>query len=260
MSSEGNKSCPLCGGLGFVFTEKGAKRCRCVYERFNLGKYLNIPKRFWDADIRQVRQTLDRKTLATLYGYLKDFKTFYRKGVGLLLVGEQGVGKTYIVSAVLKYLYTKYRIKGLFTDTKELSIKLRESFAEKGASEIIESLARVPILVLDDLGNEVLTDWYREILTGLISRRYNEKKVTFITTNYYPSYLVGRASEGQSLGRGVKVISRAERGINFPKLNAVSEEMLLDKRFGSHMVSRLGEMTIPIVVLGRDKRLQKVVI
>jgi len=253
------RSCPICGGLGFVFTPRGAKRCRCVYERFNLGKFLNIPKRFWDADIKSVRQTLDRKTLTTLYGYLKDFKTFYRKGIGLLLVGEQGVGKTYIVSAVLKYLYSKYRIRGLFTDTKELSIKLRESFSEKGASEIIETLAKVPVLVLDDLGNEVLTDWYREILTGLISRRYNEKKVTFITTNYYPSYLVS-SSPMRNLAKGVKVINRAERGKDFPKPQVISEDLLLDKRFGSHMVSRLGEMTIPILVLGRDKRLQKVVI
>jgi len=256
---EGKRNCPICGGIGFIFTEKGAKKCKCTYEGFNVGKYLNIPRRFWDADIKKVRQSLDAKNWQTLYGYIKDFKTFYRKGIGLLLVGEQGVGKTYIASALLKLLYEVFKVRGYFADTKELSIRLRESFSENGGSQLVEFLAKVPLLVLDDLGNEVLSDWYREILVSLISRRYNERKVTFITTNYYPSYLVGSLGGREVAGRGVKVIDRSKPS-GLPKTGVFTEDRLLDKRLGSHVVSRIGEMTIPIVVSGRDKRLQKVVI
>ncbi|RTZ67649.1 MAG: hypothetical protein DSZ30_05460 [Aquificaceae bacterium] len=246
------KHCPLCGGNGFIITERGAKKCRCIYERFNLGKFLNIPKRFWDADIRKIRHNVSAETLHQIYTYLRDFKTFYREGVGLLLIGEQGVGKTYIVTAILKYLYQKYRIRGFFTDTKELSIKLRERFENGTHTELVEALAKVPVLVLDDLGNEVLTDWYRDILVGLISKRYNEKKVTFVTTNFYPSFVVGKV-ENPSKG-GVKIVDRSA-----VRFSSIPQERLLDSRFGSHVVSRLGEMTIPIVVKGIDKRLKKVV-
>ncbi|HIP97883.1 MAG TPA: ATP-binding protein [Aquifex aeolicus] len=245
------RHCPLCGGKGFIITERGARKCRCIYGRFNLEKFLNIPKRFWDADIRKIKSNLCAETSRQIYTYLRGFKTFYDKGIGLLLIGKQGVGKTYIVTAILKYLYQKYRIRGLFTDTKELSIKLRERFEKGGHSDLVEVLARVPVLVLDDLGNEVLTDWYRDILVGLISQRYNEKKVTFVTTNFYPSFAVGGIETPSR--EGVKIVDRSA-----VRFSSLPQERLLDSRFGSHVVSRLGEMTIPIVVKGIDQRLKKV--
>ena len=265
MSSGGEKVCPLCGGTGFIITPRGAKKCRCVYERFNVSKYLNIPKRFWDADIRLVREILDEESFETLKGFVKDFVTHYKKGVGLLLVGPQGVGKTYTAAALLKYIYKKHGIRGLFIDTKELSIKLRDYFSEqKTKGSIVEALIKVPILVLDDLGNENLTDWYRDILTGIITRRYNEKRVTIITTNYYPSYLAIIRSGEETAKRiseknWIPVVDKSS--LTSPKrVVLTSEDLLLDKRFGSHIVSRLGEMTIPIIVNGRDKRIQKVVV
>ena len=247
-----DKVCPLCGGTGFIITERGAKKCRCLYRSFNLGKFLNLPKRFWDADIRRIRFNVNQETLHAIYAYLRDFKSFYRDGIGLLFIGEPGVGKTYIVSAILKYLYLRYRVRGFFTDTKELSIKLREQFENGKPAQLLEALARVPVLVLDDLGNEVLTDWYRDILVGLISRRYNDKRVTFVTTNYFPSFMVGEIELPQ--GQGVKIVERSTG-----QSQSIPKERLLDSRFGSHVVSRLGEMTIPIVVRGRDQRLKKVV-
>ena len=268
MSSGGEKVCPLCGGTGFIITPRGAKKCRCVYERFNVSKYLNIPKRFWDADIRLVRKILDEESLETLKGFVKDFVTHYKKGVGLLFVGPQGVGKTYIAAALLKYIYTKYGIRGLFTDTKELSIKLRDSFSDQRTKGgLVDALIKVPVLVLDDLGNENLTDWYRDILTGIIARRYNEKRVTIITTNYYPSYLalIKKEETGDSNTKEKEHLSAdkngtAPLGIDIKKVLLTSEDWLLDKRFGSHIVSRLGEMTLPIIVTGKDRRIKKVVV
>jgi DNA replication protein DnaC len=252
---EKNNTCPICGGSGFVITDKGAKKCECVYKTFNVGKYLNLPRRFWDADIKNLKRSLDKETLTKVYAYLKKFPQMFKEGLGLLLVGEPGVGKTYIVSAILKYLYQKYKVRGYFVDTKELSLKLRESFEEGEHTKLIEALAKVPVLVLDDLGNEVLTDWYKEILTGLISKRYNEKKVTLITTNYYPSYLTSVYDIPAEMG-GVKVVNKKKKVIDTP----LSRENLLDSRFGSHMVSRLGEMTITLLIKGKDQRMEKVLL
>jgi DNA replication protein DnaC len=254
MPFEEENKCPLCGGTGFIITDKGAKKCECVYKTFNVGKYLNIPKRFWNADIKQLRFTLDRETLTKLYTYLKKFPQMYKEGIGLLLVGEPGVGKTYIVSAALKYLYLKYKVKGFFVDTKELSIKLRESFNSGEHTDLVEFLSRVPVLVLDDLGNETLTDWYREILTGLVSKRYNDKRATFITTNYYPSYLLNTSLDLSGNAEGVKVVNKRKKVIDTP----LSRENLLDNRFGSHMVSRLGEMCLTLLINGKDRRMEKV--
>jgi len=253
--SEEKNTCPLCGGSGFIITDRGARKCECVYKNFNVGKYLNLPKRFWNANLRNLGRILDKETLRRLFAYLKDFPEMFKEGLGLLLVGEPGVGKTYTVAAILKYLYSKYKVRGYFVDTKELSLKLRDSFNNGQHTKLVETLARVPILVLDDLGNETLTDWYREILVGLISKRYNDKKVTFVTTNYYPSYLVNLEEETPDMG-GVKVVNKKKKVIETP----LSRDKLLDSRFGSHMVSRLGEMSITLLLRGKDLRMERVVI
>ena len=110
---EKEKKCPVCGGIGFIFTEKGVKKCECLYRSFNLNKFLNIPKRFWEADINanKVKEILDEENYASLQKYLADFKQLYKKGTGFLLIGS-GDGKTYIASAILKYIYQKYKLRG----------------------------------------------------------------------------------------------------------------------------------------------------
>jgi DNA replication protein DnaC len=243
-----DKVCPLCGGLGFILTPSGAKRCKCLYESFDIGRFLNIPKRFRGARLKDLKGKIPSSTLEALKFYLKNFPDFYKKGVGLLLVGPTGVGKTYTVCAVLKYIYERYRIRGHFVDTKELSLRLKASFSENGSAQLVESLIKYPILVLDDLGNEVLTDWYREILTGIISSRYNESRPTFITTNFYPGFLLARENPA-----GGFLVKRGRKSVEvFPK----KEENLLENRIGAHLVSRLAEMSYPLTFWGNDKRLE----
>jgi len=252
MDSSNGKVCPLCKGLGYIITERGAKKCRCVYENFDPAKFLNIPNRFKEADIKKLKNRLGREAIATVYAYLKKFKENAKEGLGLLFVGPPGAGKTYTAVAILKYLYKRYKVKGHFTDTKELSVKLRELFAGGEHLKFVDTLSKIPVLVLDDLGNELLTDWYKDILLGIINKRYNEKKVTIITTNYYPSYLI--ASKKTSPRGGIKIVDK--KGFS----ETLSKELTLDSRYGSHIVSRIGEMTIPVVLYGSDMRIERVVI
>jgi len=254
MGNDDRGTCPICGGLEFVYTDKGTKLCRCVYEKFDVAAYLNIPPRFRDATIRGLGRKLSKGTIEQIRHYVKNFENFYRKGVGLLLVGPTGVGKTYTASAILKYLYDRYRVKGYFLDTKELAVKLRERFAEGKLHPYLEMLARYPILVLDDLGNETLSDWLKETLVALISRRYNDRRVTIITTNYYPGYLLTSVPDGELKKYGMKVKSSK----NSNPAEGISDDLLLEKRIGSHLVSRLAEMTFPILMEGLDKRIKKV--
>ena len=252
MDSNGEKVCPICKGLGYIITERGAKKCKCIYESFDLSKFLNIPTRFKEANIAKLKNRLNREVIASIYAYLKNFKDYAKEGLGLLFVGPPGVGKTYTAVAVLKFLYKRYKVKGHFTDTKELSIKLREMFASGEHLRFVDTLSKIPVLVLDDLGNELLTDWYKDILLGIINKRYNEKKVTIITTNYYPSYLL--VANKTTPGRGIKIVDKKNTS------DISTKELTLDSRYGSHIVSRLGEMTHPIVLSGSDKRIAKVVI
>jgi len=258
---EGGKICPLCGGLGFIWTDKGVKRCKCAYEKFDVARYLNIPRRFRDAELSNLRKVFSPDTISGIKYYLQDFPKYYKDGIGLLLVGETGVGKTYAICAVLKYIYLKYRIRGYFVDTKELSIKLRESLAERRYASFIETLAKVPLLVLDDLGQEELTDWYKDVLVGLISTRYNEKRLTFFTTNLVPGFLAKEYNKVMNTKvYGFEVVKKDFQVQKKEKEQSLEGLELLEDRFGSHLVSRLAEMTYSVIVKGNDLRIKKVIV
>ena len=42
----------------------------------------------------------------------------------------------------------------------------------------------VEVLVLDDLGASKPSDWVRDIIGMVLNARYNENRMTIITTNY----------------------------------------------------------------------------
>ena len=98
--------------------------------------------------------------------------------------------------------------------------------------------ARVEILVLDDLGASKPSDWVRDIVGIVLNARYNERRTTIITTNYYDN----PATEGEA--------TRLPSG----KLVMPTREDSLDQRIGSRMRSRLFEMCRTVEITAPDFR------
>jgi DNA replication protein DnaC len=227
--AEENK-CPLCKGVGYIITPEGARLCQCQLRNFNLNKYLQIPRKFFSADLNKVKR-IHPQIAKVLEEYIENFPHYKKEGKGIFIYGPVGVGKTFTIVALLKKLYEKYRIKSRFVDVKTLSIQLKNYFGENSdkAYKLVNVLSQIPILVLDDLGKEVLFDWYYEVLTYIISERYNQKRITFFTSQYPP--------------------------IN-ASLSSSSED--LQERYGPHIVSRILETSKLIKLEGKDLRLRKV--
>jgi DNA replication protein DnaC len=116
---------------------------------------------------------------------------------GLFLHGVTGCGKTY---TAVEYFFKWCMDFGscvncMFWETPELIDAMRQESGEKtehsteNAQEvkmprrIMERCCTAPILVLDDLGSEKLTDWGIERITLLINHRYNELRPTIVTSN-----------------------------------------------------------------------------
>jgi len=94
------------------------------------------------------------------------------------------MGKTHLVVAILKTVYRKKRIRGVFFDTKDLFYRLQSYANTEKYSRFMNLLLNAPLLALDDLGSERLSDWRIETLSHIIGHRYNFLKSTLITTNY----------------------------------------------------------------------------
>ena len=45
-------------------------------------------------------------------------------------------------------------------------------------------MARIPVLILDELGKGKNSEWEMNIIDKIIHQRYNAKKKTIFTTNY----------------------------------------------------------------------------
>jgi len=111
-------------------------------------------------------------------------------GLGLLLVGEPGHGKTTMASVALQSLIRTMSISGVFLDYPKFLRLEKESWVDADSKEKIRELYGdgryyTPLFVLDDLGKEYRTQngWSENIFDALLRARFNAGLPTIVTTN-----------------------------------------------------------------------------
>jgi DNA replication protein DnaC len=160
--------------------------CQCRFKEENFQRLLNIPKKFWSAELDNYQpiSPAQRRALEVCKYFVLNFNP--EEGKGITLVGPPQMGKTHLVVGVLKALYREKKVRGFFFDTKEMLFQLRfyAGSQEDKYSRLLKFLMTLPVLALDDLGSERLSDWSIEVISLLITHRYNHQLSTLITTNY----------------------------------------------------------------------------
>jgi DNA replication protein DnaC len=108
-------------------------------------------------------------------------------GRGLVLSGAAGVGKTHLAAVLLKDAIAKTGCRGLFYATKDLLFQIRQTYnpgIPTTELAILQPILTCDLLVLDDLGEERMTDWAAEMMNLIVNTRYNENRPIVCTTNY----------------------------------------------------------------------------
>lgn len=112
-------------------------------------------------------------------------------GPSLLLAGTTGTGKTHeAYGAVRALVEAGLAVRWEATTAADLYAELRPS-SGNDAEAVLTRYARVPVLLLDDLGAARTSEWVEEITYRLVNRRYNLLLPTLITTNLRISDLRG---------------------------------------------------------------------
>lgn len=107
---------------------------------------------------------------------------FVGRAENLVLVGEPGVGKTGIATGLLlRAIESGYR--GRFVSAQDLFDELYASLADRSTRRLLNSLARVDVLLVDEMGYLNLRPEQSNAFFKLMEQRYVAKRSTVITTN-----------------------------------------------------------------------------
>ncbi len=146
--------------------------------------YFELPLRIKNASMKDVYK--DDKPRIELIKKMKAFKDSYLKNEnpkGIYLHGSFGSGKSYLIAALFNDLAEK-GIKSVIVHVPELIRSIKDSF-DKDYSEIFDEVMTAPLLLLDDIGAEYLTQWSRdEVLEPILQYRMDQGLPTFFTSNY----------------------------------------------------------------------------
>jgi DNA replication protein DnaC len=112
---------------------------------------------------------------------------FIAKAENIVFIGPTGVGKTGLATGLLlKALQNGYR--GLFLRAQDLFDEMYASLADRSTRKLLNSLARLDVLVVDEMGYLNLHPEQTNIFFKLMEERYS-RRPTIITTNLdYPEW------------------------------------------------------------------------
>jgi len=106
---------------------------------------------------------------------------FISRAENLVLIGPTGVGKTGLASGLLlKALQNGFR--GVFMRAQDLFDEMYASLADRSTRRLINRLARVEFLLIDEMGYLNLRPEQTNVFFKLMEERYRRKS-TVITTN-----------------------------------------------------------------------------
>ena len=146
--------------------------------------YYEIPTSLKGASFKNIYKD-DAKRLDALKK-IKLFYDTYKKGnytKGIYISGSFGSGKSYVVAALFNEL-AKYNIESAIIYFPEFLRKLKANIGKNISDDLFENIKKIPLLSIDDIGAENLTEWSRdEILGSILQYRMDFNLPTFFTSN-----------------------------------------------------------------------------
>jgi DNA replication protein DnaC len=224
-------ACPydLCDGSGFLVDDetRATRDCRCRPERIGRARARSlsavIPKRYRDVAFeREPVASMDPGVVREVRRFAQSIGPNLDAGRGLRFLGDVGTGKTTLAMLVSRSALEAGRSVAIYSLPRLLT-ELRRTFDEGSRHshvELLDRLAAVELLHLDDLGAENTTPWVLEELYSIVNTRYEEQRSVIVTTN-------------------------------------VTDPEKLREQIGVRTVSRLDEMCDDIPLFGHDRRAER---
>ncbi|MFC3040078.1 primosomal protein DnaI [Virgibacillus xinjiangensis] len=146
---------------------------------------------------------------------------------GLYFHGPFGVGKTYFLGAVANKL-REYNYSTMMIYMPEFVREIKSSFKDDSTNEKIDFFKKADVLMLDDIGAEMQSAWFRdEILGSILQYRMMERLPVFFTSNYSLEQLEGQLAATRS---GVETVK------------------------AGRIIERIKQVSVPVKIEGDNRR------
>ena len=188
------RSCPfgVCDGSGMVVDDEQrlAAPCRCrgliVGERRARGLSNAIPRKYRGVSFDRPPVTdMPTATVQVVRAYLRNLDQRLEEGRGLWLYGDVGTGKTTLAMLVSKTALEAGRSVAIYSLPRLLA-EIRDTYEEGSRHSytgLLDRLAEVDLLHIDDVGTEKTSPWVLEQLYAIVNARYEEQRSIVLTTN-----------------------------------------------------------------------------
>lgn len=190
---DGAWSCPKCRDTGFV----EGRMCGCLralYEkqrRQSLSALLKLgDESFETFDLSYYSDERSggispREQMTAVCGFCRDYaEHFGGDSVNLLFRGGTGLGKTFLSACIARVVSDKgFSVVYETTVDAMAAFEAQKFRPDEEADERVDRLTGCELLILDDLGTEMVTEFTRSALYTLINARLLGGKKTIISTN-----------------------------------------------------------------------------
>ncbi len=199
--------CTKCGGNGYV----GSTMCSCLRElcrqeqKKELTSLLGNGKETFDSfrlelypdEYDSVFGTTPRRLMQSNFNVCRRYAQSFAPGAeSLFFSGATGLGKTFLSACIARYVADRG-----YSVVYETAIRIFEDFEkekfgahQEDSPELTRKYLNCDLLIMDDLGTEMTTQFTVSALYHIVNTRMMENRATLISTNLLPDALETRYS------------------------------------------------------------------
>lgn len=193
--------------------------CECHYEKMNEKYCANTTFNQTTKNHTFTNAIMDgynKDALEAATSFMRQIEAHKQEGTWLYIYADTtvaasrklsayGTGKTYLMQCIANAL--AYRnIPAIYVAEETLFGEIKSTYqrnSEESEQDVLRRYYTIPILMIDDLFSANYTDWSEGKLYSILDSRYNDNKITIITSNFATGRIEKKLPEN-----GGKIASR----------------------------------------------------